>query len=377
MDQPASRFRVLMKIRWTRFFRPMAGGSHTSCPQLRVPTAAGWYWCCWWLAGLPVTLGQLAGPTIGLAWKQWLDCLRHGRGGAASIRRCRNRAGRFRRLSAGTRERTIGTAATSRGRQTRTVCFGTFDWRTKRRSGRCPDAGRKADRRILVVGTDSARASRRSAFVHSRGNALAVPSDINRTAVTGGQVWIIEGVTENRKHVCRPICGFVGWHAGLRAWTNPRCTCSHALWMNRQGHVEPIPAKPRAYENARLSPDGTKIAVASEDEEHDIWVFDLAKETLTRLTFGAAIEFYAAWAPDGKYLYYSSGQITAGITPPADIFRKAADGTGRVESLTLRMEVRVSGCPRAPDGVARVCERLFQVRLVRLGCSIRRSRFAR
>jgi serine/threonine-protein kinase len=121
------------------------------------------------------------------------------------------------------------------------------------------------------------------------------------------------------------------------------------VWVDREGHEQPIPSPPRAYLYPRLSPDGTKIAVGSEDEENDIWVFDLAKETLTRLTFGPAFEPYAGWTPDNKYLLFSSGPSSLNSGTHWDIFRKAADGTGPTEALTQNLTGGV-GQFVSPDG---------------------------
>ena len=57
------------------------------------------------------------------------------------------------------------------------------------------------------------------------------------------------------------------------------------VWVDRQGREEPINAPPRAYFALRLSPDGTRIALDTRDQENDIWVWNLARQTLTRLTF--------------------------------------------------------------------------------------------
>jgi serine/threonine-protein kinase len=83
------------------------------------------------------------------------------------------------------------------------------------------------------------------------------------------------------------------------------------------------------------------------DEENDLWVFDLAKDTLTRLTFGPAWDSHPVWTADNKYLLFSSGP-SGGIFQ-TDIFRKAADGTGAVEALTQHLE---GGLPLSltPDG---------------------------
>ena len=56
------------------------------------------------------------------------------------------------------------------------------------------------------------------------------------------------------------------------------------MWADREGRQEDIHLAPAAYTHARLSPDGTRVALDAGDRERDIWVFDLARESLTRLT---------------------------------------------------------------------------------------------
>lgn len=77
-----------------------------------------------------------------------------------------------------------------------------------------------------------------------------------------------------------------------------------------------------------LSPDGTRVAVAFADqvadqEGHDIWVWDLARQTFSRLTFDAGSDFLPAWRADGRRLIFSSFRVR-----PAALFSQAADGTG-------------------------------------------------
>ena len=67
-------------------------------------------------------------------------------------------------------------------------------------------------------------------------------------------------------------------------------TLRSLAWVDRQGHETPIPAPPRPYESARLSPDGTRVAVSIRDQDNDVWTWDLARQTLTRLTFDADID---------------------------------------------------------------------------------------
>lgn len=84
----------------------------------------------------------------------------------------------------------------------------------------------------------------------------------------------------------------------------------------------------------RLSPDGTRVAVSIEDQQDDIWVWDFARETLTRVTFNPGADAYPAWTPDGRRLLFA-----ATLDRQAGVFWQAADGTGSPERLTDRSNV--------------------------------------
>jgi Tol biopolymer transport system component len=100
------------------------------------------------------------------------------------------------------------------------------------------------------------------------------------------------------------------------------------VWRDRQGRETAINAPPRAYGAPRISPDGTRIAVDSRDQDNDIWIWDIVRQTLTRLTFGNAPDVIPLWTKDGRRILYSSN---SGGT--YGIFAKAADGTGSTEVL--------------------------------------------
>jgi serine/threonine-protein kinase len=105
---------------------------------------------------------------------------------------------------------------------------------------------------------------------------------------------------------------------------------THTLvWVNRQGQEQPIEAPPRAYLYPRISPDGTRVALHIADQEQDLWLWDLARQTLTRLTFGPSIDQFPVWTPDGRRLLFSSQRAGA-----FNVYWQAADGTGAAERLT-------------------------------------------
>ena len=101
------------------------------------------------------------------------------------------------------------------------------------------------------------------------------------------------------------------------------------VWVDREGREETLATEPRAYRYARISPDGTRVAIEVRDREPDIWIWDLERETLTRLTFHPGGDQYPVWTPDSQRIVYSST-----LNGDRNLFLQAADGSGTVEQLT-------------------------------------------
>ena len=127
---------------------------------------------------------------------------------------------------------------------------------------------------------------------------------------------------------------------GVSGWTAPRTL----VWVERDGREQPLAAPARPYVYPRMSPDGTRIALDVRDQENDIWVWDLGRETLSRLSFDAGTDDYPVWMPDGQQVLYS-----APTEGRRDAFRRAADGTGEVEQLTTH-ERPIRPYAVTPDG---------------------------
>jgi len=113
------------------------------------------------------------------------------------------------------------------------------------------------------------------------------------------------------------------------------------VWVNRQGREEPIKAPLRAYTYPRLSPDGSRLAIDVRDQDNDIWIWDFARDTLTRLTFDPAADQFPIWTPDSRAIIFASSR--AGIP---NLYRQSADGTGQVERLTT------APVPQLPTSIA-------------------------
>ena len=101
------------------------------------------------------------------------------------------------------------------------------------------------------------------------------------------------------------------------------------MWVDRDGTEDVLTAPPRLYVYPRLSPDGTRVALDARDDENDVWVWDLTRETLTRLTLSEEPDTYPVWTPDGQRVVFGSARDGR-----PNLYWRAADGTGAVERLT-------------------------------------------
>jgi serine/threonine-protein kinase len=157
----------------------------------------------------------------------------------------------------------------------------------------------------------------------SRGTLRAVAFDLARMAVVGTPVTVVEQVmttpvgavdamvAANGTLVYAAGGGFAGVERSL-------------VWVGRTGREEPLSAPIRPYQYPRLSPDGARAIVYSNDQELDLWVWDMARAGLTRLTFEPGQDMVAAWMPDSRRVLFSSarGRDTR------NVFMQAVDGTG-------------------------------------------------
>jgi Tol biopolymer transport system component len=111
------------------------------------------------------------------------------------------------------------------------------------------------------------------------------------------------------------------------------------VWVDREGHASPLWGERRNYSEPAISPDGGRIALSIEtDGNWDVWVLDLDRQVATRLTFEAGEDVSPVWSPDGAWIAFSSQR---GGT--ANLYRKAADGSGEAVRLTESSDQQYPG----------------------------------
>jgi serine/threonine-protein kinase len=76
------------------------------------------------------------------------------------------------------------------------------------------------------------------------------------------------------------------------------------VWVDRAGRVEELPTEPRAYQYPRVSPDGERVALDLRDQQNDVWMWDLGRGTLTRLTIGRRSGGPAIWTAGGRSVLF-------------------------------------------------------------------------
>jgi eukaryotic-like serine/threonine-protein kinase len=131
------------------------------------------------------------------------------------------------------------------------------------------------------------------------------------------------------------------WHATFTVSQNgllvyepgSKALGSNLYWVDRSGKIAGQVAEPGAYKGCgELSPDGKRLAVSLGDPQADVWVFDLARGSRTRLTFGGATHLMPSWSPDGQRVVYVK-QKGATIVTGTSICSRLANGGGQEEVL--------------------------------------------
>lgn len=184
------------------------------------------------------------------------------------------------------------------------------------------------ERRVLLEGASMAGYARSGHLVFARGGSLyAVGFDADTLTTHGTPVAVLQGVagdqTSGVAHFSIADDGTLayipgGTGAGLRS----------VFWADRSGKFQPINIPVAQYNDVRISPDGSRLALlVGSSGGGDVWVYDIARETSTRLTFDM-VNASPVWSADGRSIFYTA--IESGGNK-AKVLRKPADGSREAE----------------------------------------------
>ena len=200
-----------------------------------------------------------------------------------------------------------------------------------------------AERRFLLEGAAPHYVSS-GHMVFTRDNALwAVPFDADQRELTGDPVPVLEGVEIGNNGFAQFWVAQNGSFVYLPA--DEAAEPTQLVWVDREGNEELVAAEPRPYSAVRLSPDGRRLVLQVNDPDNqDLVIYDLARDTPTRLTFDPALDIRPVWTPDGTRIVFASTRN--GVR---NLYWKAADGTGDVERLSTNTNNQIP-LSFSPDG---------------------------
>ncbi len=219
-----------------------------------------------------------------------------------------------------------------------------------------PDTG---ERKVLIEGSSQARFLEHGAndyLVFARGGALfAVPFDAGSLTVRGSPVQVAQGVFttvgSGAVQFAFATTGAALWAPGVAAGLRRM-----PVWFDLDGTETPVSLAPGFYNEVALAPDGKRAALVSgEGGVADLWVVDLERGALTRLTFGDFVSI-PTWTPDGTRIAYGMWpQGRGGAT--WQIVWEPTDGSGEPEVLIEGQRSHLPSC-FTPDGRFLVFDRL-------------------
>jgi serine/threonine-protein kinase len=167
-------------------------------------------------------------------------------------------------------------------------------------------------------------------YIHDA-TLFAVPFDVDRMAVTGPPAPVLEGIVSNAG---TGSAQFAVSDNGTLVYLRGSSILSAGVpmhWMDSSGRMTPLRTARSLWTNPAFSPSGDRIALQILSGQLDIWVYDIARETLTPVTVDPAADTRPIWSPDGRYLAFGSARAN---NANSNLYVQRADATAGAQRLT-------------------------------------------
>jgi serine/threonine-protein kinase len=202
------------------------------------------------------------------------------------------------------------------------------------------------EERTLVENGVYARYIRGGHLVYLQGKTLlAARFDLDRLELTGPPAPVLSGVLTN------PDSGSVGFSISLNGTLayvpDTGAAGRSAVWrVSPSGDLERMEFETGDWLNLRVSPSGDRVAASlqSGPGQYDIWVQDLRRGTLDRLTDDSNSS-WPAWSSDGRSLFITVIEDTQ----TSHVARVPTDGTAP-STVLLTSSLFPSVTDASPDG---------------------------
>jgi len=159
--------------------------------------------------------------------------------------------------------------------------------------------------RVVLDGGSTPQYVKTGHLLYLRGGSLvAVPFDPDRREVLGASTSVADGISSAADD---GTAFFAVSEAGSLAYVSGEARGSdrRVVWVNRQGRLEPLMDFRRPFGSLKLAPDGKRLAVSIAAANDQVWVYDLARRTMTPLTV-AWDNDVDSWTPDGQRIVFRS-----------------------------------------------------------------------
>jgi len=178
-------------------------------------------------------------------------------------------------------------------------------------------------------------------YVHD-GSLFALPFDVDRLEPAGPAVRVLSGLKSN------PLTGGAQYSISddgtLVYLEGPSLGGGTPLdLVDRRGGVTPLRFTPTNWFTPAFTSDGNRIALAIRDgplDTGDIWVYDVRRGTLARVTSDPARETNPVWTHDGRRIAFASDR-ESGHVP--NLFWQSSDGSTAAERLTTSPNEQLPG----------------------------------
>ncbi len=203
-------------------------------------------------------------------------------------------------------------------------------------------------KKLLVSGGSDAQEVNASHLVYvAAGGLWAVPFDARRREASGVPMAVFPRGLSTTQSTGTFAVASNGTLVYAAATGEPAAATRTLVWVDRHGHEQPLVPGKESYLHPRLSHDGTHLAAAIYfgGGATNVGVWDLSRDTLTRVDTEAALDVSPVWTPDDRWILFTSNR--EGGT--ANIWRQHADGTGTADHLIVSPN-RQSVTSLSPDG---------------------------
>ncbi|HET7293129.1 MAG TPA: protein kinase [Vicinamibacteria bacterium] len=200
------------------------------------------------------------------------------------------------------------------------------------------------ERRVLVEGGAEAVYARTGHLVYIASGSLMVAAfDARSQSLRGEPLPLAERISTDNLGAGRYALA----RDGTLVYRKPSRLSRPLLLVDRQGAATRIPAPDHMFIDPRVSPNSSRIAVQAADSGSDIWVHELARGALTRLTFDPQEDETPVWSPDGTSIAWAAQRSGR----PRQVRRRSADGSGE-EQVVWSTPAHVHVHDWSPDGQA-------------------------